>query len=211
MGRDYFRSRNPWLAIWTRPRETIQQRIDHDPEAWVLALAAIAGIGQLLNNASSESLGDHLDLLTIFVIAVIGGSLAGIFGLYVGGALLRWTGRWIGGMATQMEIRTAIAWSSVPFIYSMLLWIPELALFGKELFTEATPRIEADPNLFNILLGFLAVEVIIAIWSVIVFLKCLGQVQGFSAWCALGNSVLAGLLIVIPIAVVVFGVMLWLE
>jgi len=178
MGRDYFRSRNPWLAIWTRPRETIQQRIDHDPEAWVLALAAIAGIGKLLNNASSESLGDHLDLLTIFVIAVIGGSLAGIFGLYVGGALLRWTGRWIGGLATQLEIRAAIAWSSVPFIYSMLLWIPELALFGKELFTEATPRI---------------------------------QVQGFSAWCALGNSVLAGLLIVIPIAVVVFGVMLWLE
>jgi hypothetical protein len=199
------RKLNPWLSIWIRPRVTIQQIIDDDPEAWVLALAAIAGIGQALNDASSRSSADHLDLPGIFIIAVIAGPLLGILGLYVVGALLRWTGRWIGGHASQVEIRCASAWSQVPVILAMLLWIPQLWLFGSEMFTEKTPRIDADPTLQVTLLVLVTIEAVMTIWSVVVFLKCLGQVQGFSAWKALGNSILAGLVIVVPIAAAVFA------
>ncbi len=199
------RGLNPLLAIWTRPRATIQQIIDDDPEGWVLALAAIAGIGQTLNDASTRSSGDSLDLPSIFIIAVIAGPLLGILGLYAVGALLRWTGRWIGGHASQVEIRCASAWSQVPAIWAMLLWVPELWLFGSEMFTEQTPRIDADPTLQVVLLVIVMIEIVITIWSIVVFLECLGQVQGFSAWKALGNSILAGLVIVVPIAAAVFA------
>jgi hypothetical protein len=172
----------------------------------VLAIAAVAGIGQTLNNASAKALGDHLDTVTIFVVALILGPLGGLLSLYVGGALLRWTGRWIGGGASQGEIRAALAWSSVPFVWSMLLWIPELLLFGGELFTTATPRMDGDPTLALALLGFFVIELVIIVWTLVVYLKCLGQVQGFSAWRALGNSMLAGLVVVVPIALLVGGV-----
>ena len=201
---------NPLLAIWMRPRATIQQIVDDDPETWVLALAAIAGIGQALNDASTRSSGDSLDLPSIFIIAVIAGPLLGIFGLYVAGALLRWTGRWIGGHASQVDIRAASAWSQVPAIWAMLLWVPELWLFGSEMFTEQTPHIDADPMLQVALLVMVIIEIVITIWSIVVFLKCLGQVQGFTAWKALGNSILAGLVIVVPVAVVVFAAVMML-
>ena len=39
-------------------------------------------------------------------------------------------------------------------------------------------------------------------WSIVVFLKSLGQVQGFSAWKALGNVVLAMLAVILLIIVI---------
>ena len=194
---------NPWVAIWTRPRATIRQQVERDPEAWVLALVAVAGVGHLLSDASARSYGDRVDLPTLLVIALLVGPLFGILGAYVGGWLLRWSGRLLGGTARPVEIRAAIAWSGVPYVASMLLWIPELLLFGEELFTEATPRLDATPELQGLLLAFVAVELTAALWAFIAFLKCLGEVQGFSAWRALLNLLLPGLLVGVAIGLVV--------
>ncbi len=112
------------------------------------------------------------------------------------------------------QVRAAIAWSSVPLIWALPLWIPELALFGQDLFTKATPRLDANPLLAVALIGFGLVELIIGIWAIVVFLKCLGQVQGFSAWRALGNALLAFLIvftvILIPI-LLIGGLVAWLR
>jgi hypothetical protein len=194
---------NPWLAIWTRPRATIRQRVERDPEAWVLALFAVAGVGHLLSDASARSLGDRVDLPTLLVMALLIGPLFGILGAYVGGWLLRWSGRLLGGAARPVEIRAAIAWSGVPYVASMLLWIPELLLFGDELFTEATPRLDTAPELQGLLLAFVAVELTAALWAFVAFLKCLGEVQGFSAWRALLNLLLPGVLVGIAVGLVV--------
>ncbi len=199
---------NPWLAIWTRPRATIQQRVDDDPEAWVLGLVAVAGIGQLLGDASARSYGDRFDLPTILVLVLLAGPLLGIVGAYLGGVLLGWSGRLLGGKADRVRVRAAIAWSYVPYLWSMLLWLPELALFGGELFTTATPRLDAAPRLQMGLLAFLAVETVIAVWSFVVFLKCLGQVQGFSAWRALASLLLPALLVVGTVAALMTGAVL---
>lgn len=98
------------------------------------------------------------------------------------------------------QVRAAIAWSSVPLIWALLLWIPELVLFGQDLFTSSTPRLDANPLLAVALIGFGLVELTIGIWAIVVFLKCLGQVQGFSAWRALGNALLAFLIFSRPLS-----------
>jgi hypothetical protein len=85
----------------------------------------------------------------------------------------------------------------------MLLWVPELLLFGEELFTEATPRLDADPGLQALLLAFVAAELLAVLWAFVLFLKCLGQVQDFSAWRALLNLLLPGVLIAVAIGLVV--------
>jgi len=191
--------------MWTKPRATIQQIVDTNPEHLVMILAAISGFSQVLSRASMRSMGDELAWPFIFLIAAIAGPIGGIIGLYIASALIRWTGSWIGGNASSQNIRAALAWSSVPIIWALILWLPELALFGQELFTTETPIIDANPSLVILMLGFAAIELSIGIWTAVVFLKCLGQVQGFSAWKALGNAFLAGIVIVIPIAVIVFG------
>ena len=196
------RTLNPWLSMWTRPRATIQQIVDANPERGVLLLSAVAGIGQALDRASAKNMGDKLDWPMILLFAALLGPVAGILGLYVGGALLRWTGSWMGGQGSSRNIRAAIAWSNVPEIWAMLLWVPSLALFGQELFTSKTPLIDADPVRLAAFLGFAGVELVLAVWALVVFLKSLGQVQGFSAWKALGNALLAALVVIVPLAAI---------
>ncbi len=197
--------RNPWLTIWTSPRATMREILDTDPKRMVPPLALVGGFISALDRAAFKNLGDHLSLPAIFLTCAIGGSLGGILGLYVGGALLRWTGRWIGGQGTSEQVRSAMAWSTVPVLWTAILFIPELALLGKELFTTATPRMNSNRSLAFTMMGFGAVEIVLGIWALVIFLKCLGEAQGFSAWKAAVNSALAGLVVLVPLLILVFG------
>jgi hypothetical protein len=192
---------NPWVSIWTRPRATIQQIVDANPEHLVIMLAAISGLIRAANQFRAGGLGDPSEWLTKILIAAMVAPIIGIIMLFIGGGLIRWTGSWIGGNASSQNIRAAMAWSSVPMIWGLILWIPGLALFGQDFFATETPTVAANPLLAFIRIGFSMIEITIGLWAVVVFLKCLGQVQGFSAWKALGNMLLAGFFITIPISV----------
>lgn len=199
------RTMNPWISMWTKPRETIQQIVDLNPTRMVLLLAALAGFSRALDRASITSMGDRFELPILLGIAAIAGSITGVVLLFIGGALIRWTGAWIGGVASSQNIRAALAWSGVPNIWALLIWIPQLALVGDELFTSETPRMDASDTLLFSFLGLSLIEFVIAVWALVVLLKCLGQVQGFSAWRALGNLLLSILIIAVPILIVAVG------
>lgn len=194
---------NPWISIWTKPRATVQQLVDTNPNYYVLILAALSGMTQILSQASSNSTGDQLDFLTILLIALFAGPLLGLLTLYLAGFLIFWTGKWLNGQATAKTIRTAVAWSNIPVVLSLLIWIPEVALIREELFTTATPQLEANPTLSLVLLVLSLVNVVLAVWGVVILVKGIGQVQAFSAWRGLGNFILALLAIFIPVFIVV--------
>src|SRR5258708_2429942 len=82
---------NPWLTVWTRPRGTIRSIVDSDPSRSVILLSVIAGITSTLGNAISKDSGDQMSLSFIIGLALIGGSIGGIFGNLLFGALFRWT------------------------------------------------------------------------------------------------------------------------
>lgn len=202
------RTFNPWFSIWIRPRATIQQIVETDPHKTVLLLAAAAGISRALDRASFRNLGDRAEWPVIVGAAVVVGPVAGIIGLYVSGALVGWTGKWIGGAAPSENIRAAVAWSNVPVVWTLILWIPQLALFGQELFTSATPRLDANPLLGLTLLAFALTELTLGLWAIVIFLKCLAQVQGFSAWSALGNVLLAAMVVVVPLVIIAIALII---
>ena len=200
---------NPWFSMWAHPRRTIRQIVATNPDRLVVFLAAAGGIVEALTNASSDSKGDHMSLQAILLTALIGGPIMGIIGLWLGSILLRWTGGWIGGQADSRHVRTAIAWSNVPQVWGLLLWIPAILLFGAELFTTATPIIEASSLLSALYLVFSVGTMAIGIWSFVVCLHALGEVQGFSAWKALLNTILAMMVVLIPLLVII-GILIWL-
>jgi hypothetical protein len=198
-------SSSPLLSIWIKPRETIRKIVDTDPTKHVILLAMLAGIGNALDRSSSRNAADLLPLATILLICILAGPVGGIISLYIGGALFRWTGSWLGGKATSEEVRAAIAWASVPSIFILPIWIPELLIFGEELFTSSTPRLEANPLLGILLLGFAAFEIVVGIWGLVIFMLTLGEVHGFSAWKALAATVLGLLVVVVPILCIAGG------
>ena len=189
--------------MWTKPRTTIQSIVERDAERSIMLLASLSGISQALDKASTKNVGDTYPLFAVLLLAITGGVISGIVTLYIGGFLLKHAGHWLGGKASGDHVRAAIAWSSVPVAWGLLIWIPELLIFGKDLFTSAGESIAAQPALY---FSFLAVELVIAIWAVVIFLKSLGQVHGFSAWRALGASLIAIGLILAPLLLIAFAI-----
>lgn len=187
-----------WTSIWTKPRKTVRYLLDTDPRYMVLFLAALTGVSQVLDRASFGSLGDTVPLSTILLAALLLGPVSGIVALYVGGALIAWTGRWIGGAASAEHIRTAIAWASVPIAASLLLWVVDLSVIGESMFTTSLVEGGAAGWMMISALG----AVVLGIWSLVLLFKGVGEAQGFSAWKGLGNVLLAVLVIFVPIVLI---------
>lgn len=50
------------------------------------------------------------------------------------------------------------------------------------------------------------VEMVLGIWGMVLLCNTIAEVQGFrSAWAGLGNTILAGLLLIVPLLFLVFG------
>jgi hypothetical protein len=81
--------RSPWLTIWTRPRATMREILDTDPERMVVALAMLGGFSKSLDKASLRNVGEFFSVPVIILIAAIAGSIGGLIWLYAVGGLER--------------------------------------------------------------------------------------------------------------------------
>ena len=178
---------NPWLSIWTEPRATIQQVVDGDTNMMVLILAPLAGIASALPR-NIELAYSGLDNLLGLVLA---GCIGGYVFVFLSAYLTRWTGYWLGGTASLVSIRAAHVFSSIPMITSavllLLLWVVLSHLNGP---------------IAGMEIGIRLMIATLGIWSAVLYCKCLGQVQGFSAWKGLANMMLSLTVVVVPILVI---------
>lgn len=190
----------PWRTIWTQPRATVRRLVESDPGYGVTFLAGLGGISHALDRASLKSSGDTLSLPVILGVACVLGPLGGLLGLWVSSLVLRVAGAWIGGVATSRQLRTAIAWATVPTLCGSTMWVPQLALFGAEMFTSDTPKMDANPTLVLLLLASAAVQIVGGLWTAVIGCQTIAEVQGFrSGWAGLGNVLLALLLFLVPL------------
>ena len=199
---------NPWRSIWLKPRATIRQIVTTNPEHHVVALAAAAGVVQTLLNAVNEKYGDEFGLLPILLFALVLAPIFGVVMLYVVAVLLRWTGRWLGGVGTLRDLRAAIAWGSAPTVMGGVGMLVALLVAGHDLFSTVQPWLARNPVLMMIAGVGLVVQGVTAMWSFFTGLKCVAEVQEFSAWKALGNYVLVIVIMIAVVFAIVFGVMM---
>ena len=182
----------PWRTMWTAPRQTIRRIVSRDPRLHVVTLLCLNGIGQSLGRASQRNAGDVMALPAILGTALVGGALGGCLGGWIVSHVLRITGRWIGGSAERSHLLAAFAWSAVPTVVGLTIWIPQFAVAGTDLFTSATPRLDASPvaSMVMVVTGILGIA--LAVWSFVLACNTVAEVQGFrSAWAGFGNLVLS--------------------
>jgi hypothetical protein len=191
---------NPFLTIWTRPRATMRGIVDVNPNFRVLPIAMLGGILETVQFESVLGAGEQLSVPTILVIAVVLGPLVGLALLYAGAWLVEMSCRLLRGQARSSEVRSALAWSSIPLLATIPIWIIRGALLGRELFTFEKSSLLANLTLTYILIATFIPELVLQVWWLVITVKALGEVQKFSAWRAL-NSLL--LLIAPPVLLVV--------
>jgi len=180
---------NPWLSMWTQPRATMRQILDTNPDRLVHVLMVIGGIVGALTRAASRNAGDEMSLGVLWSVYGVVGAIGGLVTLYIGGGILTWSGSWLGGRGNFQQIRAALAWAQVPVVWALILLVIELAVFGQEMYTSKAPTIESNPGL---VVTLMLIEVIVAIWGLVILVKCLAEAHGFSDTKALGSIILAG-------------------
>ena len=184
---------NPWLNIWIKPRRTIKEIVSYNPNYRLFFLSAIYGFTSLLGFAQSFSFGYFLKWPIIFLGAIL---LAPFWG-YIIFSFVAWivkvTGRWIGGIGSFLHIRTALAWSNVPLIINVFFWIILLIVFRQNLFVEFPGRKLFHGWEVTFFLCLALLQIVVVIWSLVIYLNALSQVQEFSILKAILNVLIAGI------------------
>jgi hypothetical protein len=210
---------NAWLTIWTEPRKTIRNIVDTNPRYHVLLLIVLgtelgllAGLAArppaLPGNMTAENAATVQQYLRIGGIAMIViAPLFAIVSLYIGGAVLRWAGELIGGVATSVQVRAAIAWSTIPSIGAAVI---NLVAVGTGVIKIAPPpqKFEGFGTVLAQLNGAELIAAAIGIWGAVIWFKCLGEVHRFSAWKALAASIITVALALLAMAAVGMGLLI---
>ena len=113
--------------------------------------------------------------------------------------MFRWTSGLLGGTATRTEVRAAISWSQIPTIVAAAITLAAL-LTGAIVPPVSGAGGALKPSSQLVELGLL--NGILTLWGFIILLKCLGEVNRFSAWRALG-AVLLPIVILIVVLVII--------
>jgi hypothetical protein len=193
---------SPWLSIWVAPRATLRRILVTDPRRRVLAIAMLAGVARGLGIAASAPAAGALPATGHLALALLAGPPAGVAWLYLLGWLVRVTGRLLGGRGGTVAVRAALAWSAVPLVWTLLLWLPRAALLGAETFHPSPAGIEGHVPSEAIFGLLMFLQLTVDVWTIVVGAKCLGEAHGFSAWRGFFAYLLALLILVFPIIVV---------
>lgn len=202
---------NPWLSIWVKPRATIAAIVSKNPKFRLLTLSWLHGMPVILHFWQNMTIGTKADLFGTVLIGVLLSFLVGFLGITIGSALIFWVGKWIGGQAPFTNVRAAVAWSNVPNLVTIATWILLFAVFKRQAFNlepllSGTSPASASQSL--LLAGVQLLQLVASIWSIVILVKAVAQVQGFSAWKGLLNVLLPLLLLIAIATLAVFFIAL---
>jgi Yip1 domain len=183
--------------------------VDNNPRHQVILITVLPfvlwGLFVLLFSDASAYTPILAALAPFFPLLALGtmtvGSLLAILMLYLNGAVLRWSGALLGGVATPVEVRAAIAWAEVPVVVFDVIGILATLAVGVQVPpSHAGLAFVLTPSrLFEVGLG-----AIVAIWTFVIGLECLGEVHRISTWRALG-----AVLIPLGITIVTLAALAW--
>jgi hypothetical protein len=176
---------NRWLSMWYSPRHTIRKIVDGDPNRYVVLLSALAGIATILFLLSGDSSGERYGLPILFALAILGGAPLGVLVVNVGSHLLDHLSQGLGGQGTPGAVRAAYAWSCIPKVCGLPLWLLAALLFGHRLFTAA--RMTPDQGYLYYVAShvFFIIQIILEAWSLVLLVVALSETERFSPWRAL--------------------------
>lgn len=195
---------NPWRSIWFNPRSTIRNIVHENPNRSLWLLAFVLGLTSLFNGFQSFPIALRVGLIPMFAIALLLAALWGylIFAVWSWAVLL--TGKLFKGKATFMAARAAYAWSCVPLLGNVCLWLVLVSFFGSILFFGPQPNLVLSGSTVTLLFFLLIGKVVLSIWSIVIYLQALAEVQSYSVLRAIGNVILAAIFLGILFAIPLF-------
>ncbi len=174
---------NPWLSIWNQPKSTIRAVVHSNPAYGVFYLSAFYALQSFFFYLNWWSVGIENSFFALLIGAILLAPLIGIVWLYYIGFIFHFTGRWLKGAAPASHLRTAVAWSKIPHAINLLIWF--ILIFTNS----ETVFIQDGGGPSSIFVNLIAL--MLALWSTILLVQGLSEVQGFSTARSIANVILA--------------------
>jgi hypothetical protein len=195
--------------IWTDPVRVFTVLRHYHINQWTYGLIFLASIVSVLNTFMRKHYADKYSSALSFIGMILLGIFFSFFIVNLYAALIAWTGKWLKGRAGTVAITRVLAYSQLPSITLLIIQIPCVLLFGMELFS-------SNPYLYNsetigqvVTMSWMILSVIMSIWSFILGIIGLAELQNFSLWNSFLNYMIPILIIIlvisIPIAVYFFS------
>lgn len=107
-----------------------------DRSEQVLLVVLLAGIAAVLSTSTAAHLNDDgsYDALLIAVWAFFAGSVYGLFGYFLLGAVLHGGVKALGSQGSYRRSRHIVAFAAAPIALSLVVWPVKLALYGGDWF-----------------------------------------------------------------------------
>lgn len=189
----------PLRTFWLQPGATIRRIINGDPEYGVFVLTVLAGVSLGFADIVSRSAEKTIPLGVALSAIVLGGPVRAFVHLHLGGWLLSWIGRWLGGTATPVEVRAAIAWSNLPLAFGWLGIVVLLGMDGENLLERGFVAHVSEDAASNMLELVMWAESVLVFWSYLLLALGLAAVQGFGVWRATVSMIAVWVLIAFPV------------
>lgn len=193
---------SPWLTIWFQPRVTMRRVVHTTSNNTIWLLAAIAGIDNALTRAAITGEAADRGIWSVLGSALIWGTIWGMVRLLVTAGIVAWVGRKLGGVATMNHSIVALAWSSVPQGFSLLLWIPEILLLGEGAFRSTPLPLNENPIEAAITWGFALIGIVIGIWQLALTVITVAEVHQISIPRSLFTLMVPLMVVVVPLLLV---------
>ena len=191
-----------FTKIWTSPRLVFKYLNDNNYDKFVTILLILAGITRTFDRASTKNLGDDMSLIAILALCIILGGLLGWITYYIYAAMLSWTGKWLNGQGNTNSLLRMTAHAMIPSIVALVLLIPQIAFFGNGIFQSDIDIY--DNGLVSIIIFYvtLLLEITLGIWTLVIFVIGISEVQKISIGKSILNMILPGLIILGPIVLI---------
>jgi len=149
------------------------------------SLAAAQGVGNLLALCRHEGAGAHSSVEEILAKSFAYGAVAGVVSVYLMAVIYGRLGARAGGKSTTNQVIHVLAYGGVPMAASLAIWVLTALLAGEATFVE-TPRADLEAFLALLLHVQFISYVLLLIWSIVLQVMGLSEIQGLTTRKAFG-------------------------
>jgi len=183
----------PLHDVWLRPRRVFRELASRPIGRTDYLLGAAQGIAGWLALSRAQNFGATSSVAEIFGKALVIGSVAGIVSLFLMATIYARLGARGGRTAARNQVFHVMAYGGVPLAASLILWVFAALLAGEATFMEA-PHPDTEGFIALLLrIQFLS-YVVLTLWSVVIQVMGLSEVQGLTTRKALGLWLLGQLI-----------------
>jgi len=215
-----------FTKIWFSPRLVFKYLNDNNYGKYVIIFLVLAGITNTFGIALTGSWSEDMSLMKILAICILFGGLFGWVSFYIFAALVSWTGRFLNGQGNTTSLLRMTSHAMIPSIVALLLLIPQIAamvrpgifhseldryvsgnafllisqiaMFAEGIFQNGIGVYGKASLLTIVFYATSLLAVILGLWTLVIFVIGVSEVQKFSIGKSIMNIILAALLILGP-------------